>query len=71
MNQVEKKALNVKISQQAKSALKSAADQEQKNMTDMLEKIITIYCERNQIPVSKPESGNASGKLIFWVSNNR
>lgn len=71
MNQIEKIALSVKISQQAKSALMSAADQEQKNMTDMLEKIITNYCERNRIPVSEPEVGNASGQSIFRIRNIR
>lgn len=71
MNQIEKIALSVKISQQAKSALKSAALHEQQNMTDMLEKIITTYCERNRIHVSEPEVGNASGQSIFLIRNIR
>lgn len=61
---IKSDSLNLRVAPSFKRALKAAADNEQRSMVNMLEVLVSSYCESNQIPVpSKSEHEvHAAGK---------
>lgn len=58
--EIKSDTLNLRVSPSFKLALKAAADHEQRSMVNMLEVLVTSYCDENDISLPSKSSRKAA-----------
>ncbi|MDP4743753.1 MAG: ribbon-helix-helix protein, CopG family [Porticoccaceae bacterium] len=62
--------LTFRIEPELKEALRTAAKQEHRSITNMVEVLIREYCGRNDIPVELTQASGRKGAAKFAELNN-
>ena len=62
---VKSETLNLRVSPAFKQALKEAAGNEQRSMVNMLEVLLSDYCDRNSINIADLKAKPSSRKRLL------
>jgi len=59
MAQLKSTNLNLRIAPEVREALREAAERDHRSISNMVEYLIVLHCQRNEIPITKQKSDSA------------